>query len=145
MFDAQVALLALPDDIAIAFGAEEDGGEAARALALARAHGYLTIAFSQKAGAEYEFAPPTRGTRTSARSWSKRSTTCCGSWCTCSSTTAGCSPGAPAAPSTMPARRASSTPSSASRERELEPVVADIQAVGDDEGAARVARFERKP
>jgi D-sedoheptulose 7-phosphate isomerase len=57
--DAQVALLALPDDIAIAFGADEDGGEAARALALAGARGCLTIAFSP-AGAEYEFAPPTR-------------------------------------------------------------------------------------
>ena len=56
---AQVALLALPDDIAIAFGAEEDGGEAARALALTRARGCLTIAFSP-AGGEYEFAPPTR-------------------------------------------------------------------------------------
>ena len=54
---AQVALLALPDDIAIAFGADEDGGEAARALALARARGCLTIAFSP-AGGEYEFEPP---------------------------------------------------------------------------------------
>ena len=54
---AQVALLALPDDIAIAFGADEDGGEASRAIALARARGCLTIAFSS-AGAEYEFEPP---------------------------------------------------------------------------------------
>ena len=54
----QVALLALPEDIAIAFGAEEDGGESARALALARARGCLTIAFSP-AGGEYEFEPPT--------------------------------------------------------------------------------------
>lgn len=53
----QVALLALPDDIAIAFGTDEDGGEAARALALARARGCMTIAFS-RAGAEYEFVPP---------------------------------------------------------------------------------------
>jgi D-sedoheptulose 7-phosphate isomerase len=54
---AQVELLALPDDIAIAFGAEDDGGEAARALALARARGCLTIAFCAS-GAEYEFEPP---------------------------------------------------------------------------------------
>ena len=33
----QVELLARPDDIAIAFGADEDEGEAARALAVARA------------------------------------------------------------------------------------------------------------
>ena len=54
---AQVALLALPDDIAIAFGTDHDGGEAARALALARGRGCLTIAFS-RAGAEYELVPP---------------------------------------------------------------------------------------
>jgi D-sedoheptulose 7-phosphate isomerase len=54
----QVALLALPDDIAIAFGVEEDAGEAARALTLARARGCLTLAFSP-AGSEYEFEPPT--------------------------------------------------------------------------------------
>src|SRR6202035_5462007 len=53
----QLALLALPDDIAIAFGADEDGGEASRAIALARARGCLTIAFSA-AGGEYEFEPP---------------------------------------------------------------------------------------
>jgi D-sedoheptulose 7-phosphate isomerase len=56
---AQVELLALPDDIAIAFGADEDAGEAARALALARARGCLTIAFSAS-GSEWEFEPPTR-------------------------------------------------------------------------------------
>ncbi len=55
---AQVSLLALPGDIAIAFGADADGGEAARALAIARARGCLTIAFSP-AGAEYELEPPT--------------------------------------------------------------------------------------
>ena len=41
----QVDLLARPDDIAIAFGADEDDGEAARALAVARERGCLTIAF----------------------------------------------------------------------------------------------------
>jgi D-sedoheptulose 7-phosphate isomerase len=53
----QLELLARPDDIAIAFGAEEDDGEAARALLLARSRGCLTIGFSP-AGAEYEFEPP---------------------------------------------------------------------------------------
>jgi D-sedoheptulose 7-phosphate isomerase len=56
--DAQVDLIARPDDIAIAFGAGEDGGEAARAVALARARGCLTIAFAP-AGAEWEPQPPT--------------------------------------------------------------------------------------
>ncbi len=55
--DRQVDLIARPDDIAIAFGADHDGGEAARALALARGRGCLTIAFC-KAGAEWEFDPP---------------------------------------------------------------------------------------
>jgi D-sedoheptulose 7-phosphate isomerase len=54
---AQVAMLAVPDDIAIAFGADADGGDAARAIALARERGCLTIAFSP-AGAEWEFEPP---------------------------------------------------------------------------------------
>ncbi len=52
----QVALLARPDDIAIAFGSDQDGGEAARATALARERGCLTVAFSP-AGAEWEFRP----------------------------------------------------------------------------------------
>jgi D-sedoheptulose 7-phosphate isomerase len=53
----QVELLARPDDIAIAFGADEDGGEAARAVAVARRLGCLTIAFAA-VGAEWEFEPP---------------------------------------------------------------------------------------
>jgi D-sedoheptulose 7-phosphate isomerase len=57
----QVALLAGPDDIAMAFGAGEDGGQAAAAIALARDRGCLTIAFAP-AGAEHEFAPPTSDT-----------------------------------------------------------------------------------
>ncbi|MGZ4296096.1 MAG: SIS domain-containing protein [Solirubrobacteraceae bacterium] len=55
---AQVALLARPDDIAMAFEAEAADGEAAAALAAARERGCLTIAFAA-AGAEWEFAPPT--------------------------------------------------------------------------------------
>jgi D-sedoheptulose 7-phosphate isomerase len=54
---AQAGLVLRPGDIAIAFGTEEDGGEAARALALARRRGCLTIAFSP-AGAEWELDPP---------------------------------------------------------------------------------------
>jgi D-sedoheptulose 7-phosphate isomerase len=53
----QLELVAEPDDIAIAFGADEDGGEAAGALALARGRGCLTIAFAP-AGAEWELLPP---------------------------------------------------------------------------------------
>jgi D-sedoheptulose 7-phosphate isomerase len=55
----QVALVAEPDDIAIAFGADEDGGEAAAAIRLARDRGCLTLAFA-RAGAEWEFEPPGR-------------------------------------------------------------------------------------
>ena len=54
----QLDLLALPDDIVIAFGADQDGGDAARALRLARGRGALTVAFSA-CGAEREFDPPT--------------------------------------------------------------------------------------
>jgi D-sedoheptulose 7-phosphate isomerase len=57
--EGQVELVALPDDIAMAFGADEDGGAAARALAVARERGCLTIAFSA-VGAEWEFEPPAR-------------------------------------------------------------------------------------
>ena len=55
---AQAELLTQADDIAIGFGADEDGGEVARALGAARARGALTIAFSPGAG-EHEFEPPT--------------------------------------------------------------------------------------
>jgi D-sedoheptulose 7-phosphate isomerase len=55
---AQVALLARPDDIAMAFGAGDPDGEAAAAIAAARRRGCLTIAFAP-AGADWEFAPPT--------------------------------------------------------------------------------------
>jgi D-sedoheptulose 7-phosphate isomerase len=53
----QLALVAEPDDIAIGFGAGEDGGEAARAIELAGERGCLTLAFAP-AGAEWEFEPP---------------------------------------------------------------------------------------
>ncbi len=54
----QVELIAEPDDIAIAFGAGDEGGEEVRAgLAEAASRGCLTIAF-EDAGAEWEFRPP---------------------------------------------------------------------------------------
>jgi D-sedoheptulose 7-phosphate isomerase len=58
---AQVELIARADDIAIAFGVGEDAdaGQAARAVALARARGCVTVAFSP-CGAAHEFVPPTR-------------------------------------------------------------------------------------
>ena len=53
----QVGLLARPDDIAIAFGAGQDGGEAELAVQVARRRGCLTVAF-EAAGAEWEPQPP---------------------------------------------------------------------------------------
>jgi D-sedoheptulose 7-phosphate isomerase len=54
---AQLSLIAAADDIVMAFGADEDDGESARALALAARRGCLTIAFAT-AGAAEEFLPP---------------------------------------------------------------------------------------
>ncbi len=54
---AQAGLLAGPEDIAIGFGSDEDGGAAEGALCVARRRGCLTIAFSA-AGAEWELEPP---------------------------------------------------------------------------------------
>jgi D-sedoheptulose 7-phosphate isomerase len=54
---AQAELVIRPEDIVIAFGTDEDGGEAAGALTLARRRGCLTIAFTH-AGAEWELVPP---------------------------------------------------------------------------------------
>jgi D-sedoheptulose 7-phosphate isomerase len=58
---AQVALMAGPDDIAMAFGAGDPDGEAAAAIVVARERGCLTIAFESDPThpAEWEFAPPT--------------------------------------------------------------------------------------
>jgi D-sedoheptulose 7-phosphate isomerase len=54
----QVDLLAEPDDIAIAFGADEGGGEeVAAAVAAARDRGCLTLAFAP-CGAEWELEVP---------------------------------------------------------------------------------------
>jgi D-sedoheptulose 7-phosphate isomerase len=54
----QIELIAAADDIAIAFGAGDDDGQAARAIAVARSLGCLTVAFRRDAGAEWEFDPP---------------------------------------------------------------------------------------
>jgi D-sedoheptulose 7-phosphate isomerase len=54
----QVSLLAGPEDIAIGFSSDSDNGEVARAIAVARSRGCLTIGFSLEAGAEWEFIPP---------------------------------------------------------------------------------------
>ena len=57
---AQVDSICEPDDIAIAFGCDEEGSaETREALAVARERGCLTIAFQPGAGAEWEFDPPT--------------------------------------------------------------------------------------
>lgn len=55
----QLDLLARPDDIVLAFGAEDEGArpETEAAIVAARARGCLTIAFSP-AGAEWELAAP---------------------------------------------------------------------------------------
>jgi D-sedoheptulose 7-phosphate isomerase len=54
----QIELIGEPDDVVIAFGAREEGGEEVRAaLATARERGCLTIAFEPGAGAESELAP----------------------------------------------------------------------------------------
>jgi D-sedoheptulose 7-phosphate isomerase len=52
---AQATLVAEPDDIAIAFGADDAVREAVRVCA---ERGALTIAFADDAGAEWSFAPP---------------------------------------------------------------------------------------
>ncbi len=54
----QMALIAAPDDIAIAYGAEQRDGSLLQALACARERGCLTIAYAGGAGAEWEFVPP---------------------------------------------------------------------------------------
>ncbi len=55
--ERQLALIARSEDIAMAFGADADGGEAALAIALARARGCLTVGFGG-AGADWELEPP---------------------------------------------------------------------------------------
>ncbi len=54
----QLELIAAANDIAIAFGSGDDDGQAARATALARSRGCLTMGFSADSGAEWEFDPP---------------------------------------------------------------------------------------
>ncbi len=56
--DAQVALLAHPDDIAVAFGAEDGDAETLAAVRAARELGCLTIAFGERSEAEHIFVVP---------------------------------------------------------------------------------------
>ena len=89
------ALLAEPDDIVdrLRRRRRRRGGAALAAAARARLpDGRLRAPL----GAEWEFEPPSDDPFV-ARSWSRRSTTCCGSSCTCSSSTAACSRAATAA------------------------------------------------
>jgi D-sedoheptulose 7-phosphate isomerase len=55
--DEQLAALAAPGDLLVAFGGEELDGETAAAVTLGRERGCLTIAFSP-GGAEWELVPP---------------------------------------------------------------------------------------
>ena len=55
---AQVELLAIADDIVIAFGAAADAADAASVVQAARVRGCLTIAFA-RVGADWEFEPAT--------------------------------------------------------------------------------------
>jgi D-sedoheptulose 7-phosphate isomerase len=54
---AEAELLAEPADVVIGFGIDEDEGETASALEIARSRGCLTIAFAS-GPAEWEFVPP---------------------------------------------------------------------------------------
>jgi D-sedoheptulose 7-phosphate isomerase len=53
----ELALVAEPDDIVIAFGEPADGAELSEGIDVARARGCLTVAFSTL-GAEWELPPP---------------------------------------------------------------------------------------
>ena len=112
---AQVALVAEPDDLLIAF--ERDDPETAEAAALA------TRARLPRARASTRPA-----SRSCARSWPRPPTTCSGSSCTCSSSTAGCSRAARA--ETVHDSGASSFlyPFLGEQEHDLEAVVADVRA-----------------
>ena len=140
--------MAEPDDIAIGFGADEDGGEVAAALALARERGCLTLAFAP-AGAEWEFEPPGARRRRSARSWWRRSTTCSGSSCTSSSTTAGCSRAASARPTHDTGASSFLYPFLAEQEHDLEAVVEDVRrsvlAKAEEVGELRAQTLDGQP
>ena len=114
----------------------------------ARARGCLTIAFAP-VGAEWEFEPPSADP-SSARSWSRRSTTCCGSSCTCSSSTAACSTGRTERRAHDAGASSFLYPFLAEREHDLDAVLDDVRALGADEGrrgrrAARADADARTP
>jgi D-sedoheptulose 7-phosphate isomerase len=58
--EGDVRLLVEPDDIVIVYGAEEGDPALLRALAWAREHGALTLAYAQGTGAQWEFPPPSQ-------------------------------------------------------------------------------------
>ena len=86
-----------------------------------------------------------RTTRSSARSWSRRSTTCCGSSCTCSSSTAGCSRARTPAtrrvelPLSVPGRAASPTSTRCART-----CARSVEAKADEIGALRAQTLTRE-
>ena len=53
----QAQLLARPDDVVIAYGAEDGDAELLRALAWSRERGSLTVSYAGGSGAEWEFEP----------------------------------------------------------------------------------------
>ena len=56
--ELQARLLARPDDIVIAYGAQHRDRDLSRTLGWARAQGCLTLSYARDSGAEWEFEPP---------------------------------------------------------------------------------------
>ena len=101
-----------------------------------------------RAGAEWEFEPPA-GDPSSARSWSRRSTTCSGSSCTCSSSTAGCSRAATARRSHDAGASSFLYPFLAEREGDLDAVLDDVRRSvlmkAEEVGELRAQTLQREP
>ena len=142
--ERQVDLALEPDDIAIAFG------DAARWPRRWPSHAGAAASRSRSRPAARSGSscrPP--ATRPCARSWWKRSTTCSGSWCTCSSSTAGCSRAARRGGCTTPAPRASSIPSWPRPSTTSTPVLEDVRrsvlAKAEEIGELRAQTLEREP
>ena len=119
--ELQLDLVAEPGDIVIAFG---DEARVARSRAAER--GCLTIAFAAGRAPSGSSTRP-RPTRSCARSSSRRSTTCCGSTCTCSSTIAACSRGATRGASHDTGASSFLYPFLAEQETDLDAVLADVR------------------
>ena len=138
--DLQVDLVAEPGDMVIAFGADP----AVRPVWAARGARLPDdrLRRGRRVGVRAAHRRPVRR----ARSWPRRSTTCCGSSCTSSSTIAGCSRAASSGACTTPARRASSTRSSPSRRptsRRSSPTSArSVLMKADEVGALRAQTLD---